>query len=89
MPEFFSSTPAWDPSSHTVKYVLRAVGPDAAAQDGIGIRDGTGVRKGTKMEERTCTKVLHLGRKYRSPNQDWELSAGELNGREIEARELT
>ena len=34
-------------------------------------------------------KVLHLAREYRSPNQDQELSAGELNGREMEARRLT
>ena len=67
----------------------RAAGPDAAARDRIGIRDGTGVQKGTKTEERTCTKVLHLVRENRSPNRDRELSAGELNGREMEARRLT
>ena len=68
--------------------MLRAAGPDAAAQDGIGIRDGTGVQKGTKMEERTCTKVLHLVRENRSPNWDRELSAVELNKWEMEARRL-
>ena len=35
------------------------------------------------------TKVLHLVREYCSPNRDRELSAGELNGREIEEGEVT
>ena len=35
------------------------------------------------------TKVLHLVCEYRSPNWDRELSAGELNRREMEAGELT
>jgi len=35
------------------------------------------------------TKVLHLVCEYCSPNQDQELSAGELNGQKIEAGELT
>jgi len=50
---------------------------------------GAGVWKGTKTEERTCTKVLHLVCENRSPNRDRELSLGELNGREMEARRLT
>jgi len=44
-----------------VRYVPRAVGPDAAARDGTGIRDGTGVRKRTKTEERTYCQGITLG----------------------------
>ena len=54
-------------------------------------RRGTGQKFRRELNEKRglSTKVLHLVRKYRSPNQDHELSVGELNGREIEAGELT
>ena len=51
-------------------------------------KDKMGARKGTKQEERTWHQGITLG-KYRSPNRDWELSTGEHNGWEMEARELT
>jgi len=56
-----------------------------------GSGDGTRwvFRRGLNKERGLGTKVLHLVREYRSPNWDQELSAGELNGREMEARELT
>ena len=58
---------------------------DAVAQDG----NGTGVREETKQEKGLITKLLNLVHKYCSSNQVRELSAGELNGREKEAREVT
>jgi len=71
-----------------VKYVPRATERDAAAWDGIGIWDGTGVRRGLNGKRGLVANVLHLAREYRSPNWDQELSVGELNGREMEAREF-
>ena len=70
-------------------YVPRSAELDAAARDGIGMQDGTGVRKRLNGKRGLTAKVLHLAHENRSPNRDRELSAGELNGREIEARRLT
>jgi len=57
----------------------------------MGSGYGTGREFGKELDEKRgpVAKVLHLAREYRSPNWDWELSAGELNGREMEARRLT
>ena len=58
---------------------------------GTGSGYETGWEFGRELNEKRglVTKVLHLVREYRSPNRDRELSTGELNGREMEARELT
>jgi len=69
--------------------VPRSAEQDAVVQDGVG-------RMGMRWEFRRelngkrglGTKVLHLVHKYRSPNWDQKLSAGGLNGWEIEAREV-
>jgi len=60
-------------------------------QRGTGSGDGTRreFRRGLNKERGLGTKVLHLVHEYRSPNRDWELNAGELNGREMEVEELT
>jgi len=42
-----------------------------------------------KQKRGLTAKVLHLACENRSPNRDRELSAGERNGREMEARRLT
>ena len=51
----------------------------------------TGWEFGRELNEKRglVTKVLHLVHEYCSPNWDRELSAGELNGQEMEAGELT
>jgi len=56
---------------------------------GSGYETRRGFGRGLNGKRGLIAKVLHLARKYRSPNRDWELSAGELNRREIEARRLT
>jgi len=62
---------------------------DAVAWNGNGKWDRRGVWEETKWEERTYhTKVLHLVCKYHSPNQEWKLSAGELNKWENETRDI-
>jgi len=55
------------------------------------LRHGTGREFGRELNGKRglVTKVLHLVREYCSPNWDQELRAGELNGREMEAGELT
>jgi len=60
-------------------------------QHGTGSGDRTGREFRRELNEKRglSTKVLHLVREYRSPNRDRELSAGELNGREIEEGEVT
>jgi len=57
----------------------------------MGLGYETGQELGRELNEKRglVTKVLHLVCKYHSPNRDRELSTGELNGREIEAGELT
>jgi len=56
---------------------------------GSGYETGWEFGRELKQKRGLVTKVLHLVHEYRSPNRDRELSAGELNGWEIEARELT
>ena len=56
---------------------------------GSGYETGQEFGRELKRKRGLVTKVLHLVCEYRSPNQDRELSAGELNGREMEAGELT
>jgi len=56
---------------------------------GSGYETGREFGRELKWNRGLTAKVLHLARENRSPNQDRELSAGELNGREMEARELT
>jgi len=56
---------------------------------GSGYETGQELGKELNGKRGLVTKVLHLVREYHSPNQDRELSTGELNGREIEVRELT
>ena len=55
------------------------------------LRHGTGREFGRELNGKRglVTKVLHLVREYCSPNWDQELRAGELNGWEMEAGELT
>jgi len=56
---------------------------------GSGYKMGREFRRELNGKRGLVTKVLHLVCKYRSPNRDRELSAGELNRREMEAGELT
>jgi len=58
---------------------------------GMGSGHETGREFGKRLNRKRglTAKVLHLARENRSPNRDQELSAGELNRREIEARKLT
>jgi len=56
---------------------------------GLGYETGREFGRELNGKRGLVTKVLHLVRKYRSPNWDRELSAGELNGWEMEAGELT
>ena len=56
---------------------------------GLGDRTRQVFGRGLNKERGLSTKILHLVCKYHSPNRDRELSAGELNGQEMEARELT
>ena len=67
----------------------RATELDATARDGIGDETGREFERELNGMRGLSTKVLHLVREYCSPNWDWELSAGELNGWEMEARRLT
>jgi len=55
---------------------------------GSGYETGREFGRELKWKRALTAKVLHLARKNRSPNWDWELSVGELNGREMEARRL-
>jgi len=58
---------------------------------GTGSGYGTGREFGKELDEKRgpVAKVLHLAHEYHSPNRDRELSTGELNRREMEARRLT
>jgi len=56
---------------------------------GLGCETGREFGKGLNGKRGLIAKVLHLARENHSPNRDRELSAGELNGREMEARRLT
>jgi len=56
---------------------------------GSGCEMGREFRKGLNRKRGLIAKVLHLAHENRSPNWDRELSVGELNGREMEARRLT
>jgi len=56
---------------------------------GSGHESRREIGKGLNGMKGLIAKVSHLARRNRSPNRDWELSAGELNRREIEAGRLT
>ena len=56
---------------------------------GSGYEMGREFGRELKQKRGLTTKVLHLARENRSPNRDREISAGELMGREMEARRLT
>ena len=48
---------------------------------GLGYEKGREFGRGLNGKRGLIAKVLHLAREYRSPNQDQELSVGELNGK--------
>ena len=55
---------------------------------GSGHETGRGIGRGLNGKKGLIAKVLHLACEDRSPNRDWELSAGELNRWEMEAGRL-
>jgi len=53
---------------------------------GSGHKTGREFGRGLNGKKGLIAKVLHLARENRSPDWDWELSVGELNRQEMEAR---